>query len=100
MKKQFKLRVVAKEQKVGNTSAKFLAFSSPLKSEEWCTVKFTKDCKEVPTKTCDIILEEGAANMAKKDGRLVLWVNNVVSINYDIVYEHTDLSVYFDEVQK
>ena len=62
------------------TGQKFKAYKTVDKNGKKMDVKFTRECRNVPTEPCEIIVDDRQANVDTNRQYPCLWVKDVVEI--------------------
>ena len=62
------------------TGAKFNAYKTVDKHGKTMDVKFTRDCRNVPTEPCEIVVDDSMANVDTNRQYPCLWIKDVLEI--------------------
>ena len=73
---KIKMRVIAREIQNGNSS--FMAFKTVDKKGNKYDLKFKKDCKNIPTESCFIVVDSANVNYDARKLYPVYWISNQV----------------------
>lgn len=74
------VKIIEVKEVTPPTGQKFKAFTTVDKNGRKMDVKFTRDCRNIPTEPCEIIVDDRQANVDTNRQYPCLWVKDVVEI--------------------
>lgn len=77
---KIKIKVIEATEITPRTGAKFTAFKTVDKTGRKMDLKFTRDCRNIPTEPCEIIVDDSQANVDTNRQYPCLWVKDVLEI--------------------
>ncbi len=81
IKKQ-EIRIIAEVRKTNDGARKFMTYKAVLKDGTLMDCRFTKNVKNVPERSCTIVVTTDNANVDKRKLYPVLWVKAVEEVIY------------------
>lgn len=74
------VKIIEVKEVTPPTGQKFKAFKTVDKNGRKMDVKFTRDCRNIPSEPCEIIVDDSQANVDINRQYPCLWVKDVVEI--------------------
>lgn len=74
------IKIIEAKEITPKSGAKFTAFKTVDKSGKKMDVKFIRDCRNVPTEPCEIIVDDSQANVDTNRQYPCLWIKEVLEI--------------------
>lgn len=74
------VKIIEVKEVTPKNGQKFNAFKTVDKNGKKMDVKFTRDCRNVPTEPCEIIVDDSAANVDTNRLYPCLWIKDVLEI--------------------
>lgn len=74
------VKIIEVKEVTPKNGQKFNAFKAVDKSGKKMDVKFTRDCRNVPTEPCEIVVDDSMANVDTNRQYPCLWIKDVLEI--------------------
>lgn len=74
------VKIIDVKEVTPKSGQKFNAFKTVDKNGKKMDVKFTRDCRNVPTEPCEIVVDDSAANVDTNRQYPCLWIKDVLEI--------------------
>lgn len=74
------VKIIEVKEVTPKNGQKFNAFKTVDKNGKKMDVKFTRDCRNVPTEPCEVVVDDSMANVDTNRQYPCLWIKDVLEI--------------------